>query len=169
MNGERSQKQARLRAYCQRPGSAVLFDETAGLFIDVPSGKSLSADAGELEHLEERTNSQTGQPYLALAYGDGRSLALAEMGVAFAPDCRQTGPLPELPAAVCWKDFFGLRDRLKHELYGHPEQAPTRNTVKLVMMCLAVLDGARAAGFEVGKEERELEVHLAELERRGAP
>jgi hypothetical protein len=59
--------------------------------------------------------------------------------------------------------------RLKHELYGHPDEPPTKGAARLVMMCLAILDGARAAGFEVGREEQELEVHLRELEQRQAP
>jgi hypothetical protein len=37
------------------------------------------------------------------------------------------------------------------------------------MSCLAILDGARRLGFDVGREEKELERHLTELEKRSAP
>jgi hypothetical protein len=36
-------------------------------------------------------------------------------------------------------------------------------------LCIAILDGARAAGFEVGREEAELEALLRELEKRAPP
>jgi hypothetical protein len=36
----------------------------------------------------------------------------------------------------------------------------------LIMICIATLDGARAAGFDVGDLEGELEKALNELERR---
>ncbi len=165
---ERSEVLSRVRAHCTRVGSAVLLDEPGGLFFDVPSGKSLPLNLAELERAEERRDKQTGRPYLLVVYGDGRQLALSDAGIAFAPDFRNSGPIGELPQAVCLADFRTLLDRVKHELYGHPDRPPGRDAVKVVMMCIAILDGARAVGFDVGREEQELEHHLAELERRSA-
>ena len=42
-------------------------------------------------------------------------------------------------------------------------------SLALLLMCIAILDGARAAGFDIGSDEREIEVHLAELEKRAPP
>jgi hypothetical protein len=33
-------------------------------------------------------------------------------------------------------------------------------------MCIAILDGARDQGFDVEREEKEVELHLSELEKR---
>ncbi|MBS1152550.1 MAG: hypothetical protein H6Q89_4248, partial [Myxococcaceae bacterium] len=103
---------------------------------------------------------------LGLLLEDGRALALTSGGIAFAPVFTHTGVLEELPAALCWSDFQPLLQQLKHELYGPPDVAPSGATVRVLMCCLAIIDGARAAGFDVGREEAELEWHLKELERR---
>ncbi len=134
--------------------------------MDVYSAKSLPLDVQGLTAVEERTNQETGQPYLVLQYEDGRQLALAGAGIAFAPDTRNTGSVPDLPDVVCLRDYFTLRERLKHELYDHPDREPNRETLHLLLTCIAILDGARAQGLEVGREEKELELDLAELEKR---
>ncbi|MHB8877043.1 MAG: hypothetical protein ACYC8T_25385 [Myxococcaceae bacterium] len=167
--GSRSAIIARVRAFCARPGSAVLFDETGPSLLDVPSGKVLPLPLSSLRGVEEKQDAQTGKLYLRLEFGDGRQLALTAAGVAFAALFANTGPLPELPPAVCWSDFSSLLGKLKHELYGHPDREPTRDTAKLLLCCIAVLDGARAAGFEVGPEEQDLEANLRELEKRAPP
>jgi len=71
-----------------------------------------------------------------------------------------------LPAVVCLKDFFTLKQRVDHYLYEHPDEAPPRECLDLIMICIAILDGARAVGFEVGDLEGELEKSLNELEKR---
>jgi len=156
----------RIRAHCSRPGSAVLFDEPGGLLLDVPTGKSLALGAAGLERVEEKKNAETGAAYLVLYYGDGRQLALTDAGVAFAPDFRNVGAIAELPQAVCLSDFHTLLGRVRHELHGHPDRAPSREVPSLLMSCIAILDGARAAGFDIGREEREAEHELEALERR---
>lgn len=156
----------RIRAFCARPPPAVLFDETAGMLLDLASGKTLKLDLASLVSVEERKNTQTGEPYLVLADGAGGSRVLCSAGVAFAPEFKNTGPLPDLTSVVCFKDYALLLARMKHQLYGHGEAEPGRETVRLLLMCIAIIDGARAQGFGVDQEERELEWHLAELERR---
>jgi hypothetical protein len=162
----RSDQLAKIRSYCEKPPRAVLFDEPAGALYDVFSGKTLPLAAPDLASAEEAQDRQTHAPYLRLAYGDGRQLALTQAGIAFAPRFENTGPLQDLPEAVCFRDYQSLLDRLKHELYGHPDVPPTKGVLDLLLMCIAILDGGRAQGFEVGREERELEVHLKELEKR---
>ncbi len=158
-----------IRSFCAKLPGSVLFDELGKSLIDAFSGKAIPLDVKDLVSVEQRAKAGTPEPYLALTYGDGRQLALADVGIAFAPDTRNTGELPDLPPVVCFRDYATLLGRLKHELYGHVDREPARATVALVMSCLAILDGARRLGFDVGREEEELETHLAELEKRSAP
>ena len=155
-----------LRGHCARPPRSALYDEDAGLLLDVASGKTIAVPDAQVQAIEARADNRTARPYLALLMQDGRALALTEAGIAFAPVFLNTGPLEELPTAVCWNDFHTLVQQLKHELYGHPDSEVGAATVRVLMCCLAIVDGARAAGFEVGREEAELEWHLKELERR---
>jgi hypothetical protein len=64
------------------------------------------------------------------------------------------------------KDFFTLKGRVDHYLYDHPNEPPPKETLDLVMICIATLDGARAVGFDVAELEGELEKSLKEIERR---
>lgn len=167
----RAARLALISGFCARHPNAVLFDEARKALLDVYSSKTLPLEIERLLSVEERTNQQTGRPYLVLQREDGSQFALAEVGIAFAPDTRNTGPVADLPDVVCLRDYLTILDRLKHELYGHPDREPDRGTLQLMLMCIATLDGARAQGLDVAREERELEHHLAELEKRapGAP
>lgn len=138
----------------------MLFDDAGGVLLDVASGKTLALEG--LRSADARADGT-----LALALGDGRAVALTAAGIGFAPGFLNTGPLAELPALVAWSDFLGLVQQLKRELYGHA--APSGATVRVLMCCLAIVDGARAVGFDVRAEEAELEWHLKELERVAPP
>jgi hypothetical protein len=151
-----------------RPGS-MLFDPAGPAVLDVSSGKVLPLDLAHVAAVEERTDAQTGRPYLAIARDDGVELALADAGVAFAPRTEGTGPLEGLPPAVCFQDLSRAEGQLRHFLQAHPGEPPERGHVALFLFCLALVDGARAVGFDVAPEERRLDALLAELEvrRRG--
>jgi hypothetical protein len=94
---------------------------------------------------------------------------LGAPGLVFAPDATNTGPLASLPQAVCLRDFAAVSGRLRHILLDHPDEAPTREELDMTLFCIAVLDGARRIGLEVGREEQALEELLATLEQRGMP
>ncbi len=162
----RAQQLARVRDFCAQHPGGVLFDETGGTLFDVAGAKTLALRLEEVELVEERTNRQTGGSYLVLRYADGHEVALADVGIAFAPDTRQTGPVTELPPVTCLRDYQSVVARLEHELFGHNDRPPTRETVRILMMSIAIVDGARAVGFDVGREERRLNELLNELERR---
>ncbi len=155
-----------IRSYCAKQPGSVLFDEPGESLMDVFSGKTLPLDLKDLVSVEQRTKAVTGEAYLVLSYVDGRQIALADVGIAFVPDTGSTGELPDLPQVVCFRDYATLLGRLKHELFDHADREPTRETVALLMSCLAIVDGARRAGFPVSREEKELAAHLAELEKR---
>jgi hypothetical protein len=169
MSMDTSAKLAAIRAYCQAHPQSVLYDEPGEALFDTFGVKTLTLRGSDVQAVESLADQQTKTPYLRLDLADGRQLALTEAGIAFPPDFRNSGTVADLPEAVCFRDYRGLLDRLKHDLYGHADMPPTRATVKLLMMCIAILDGARLAGFDVGREERELETHLTELEKRAPP
>jgi hypothetical protein len=153
------------RFVAARP-AALGYDPAAGLLLDVAAGKTLNLDWTRVAWAEERTDADSGRPYLALGLGDGLSLALAEQGLAFAPLTSSSGPLPGLPPAVCLLDLQAAEGRLTHVLLDHPDEPPERGHLDIFLFCLAVVDGARAVGFDVGPEERRLERILNELEAR---
>lgn len=164
--GDRASQRALLeRAVRQHPGS-VAWDDASSTLLDVFSGKALPLDWSRVVAVEQRTDAVTRRPYAAVRLDSGLEIALADAGIAFPPVTSATGPLEGLPAAVCFRDLAGAEGRLAHFLLDHPGEAPQREHVGLLLFCLAVVDGARAAGFEVSAEERRLERLLGELEAR---
>ena len=161
------QAKAKLRQWIQRHRHAALYDEENGALLDVASGKSTRLAWGEVTAFEEKVHPETKDAYLVLLFENGRQIALVDPGgVAFAPSTLNTGPLPDLPPVVCLRDFQTLKQRADHYLYAHPDEAPPKECLDLVMICLAILDGARAIGFDVGDLEEKLEQSLREIERR---
>ena len=165
VTGRAAQRALLERCVAARP-FALGFDGETGLLLDVAAQKTLRLDWSRVAWLEERTDADSGRPYLAVALGDGASLALADQGLAFAPLTDSTGPLPGLPRAVCLRDLQAAVGRLTHFLVDHPDDPPGPGHVETFRFCLAVVDGARAVGFDVGPEERRLERILNELEAR---
>lgn len=163
---ERSAKLSLIAAHCRRPPHVVLFDETGETLFDVKAVKTLPVRADALRTVAEERDEVTGQRWLRLTYEDGHELALSAAGIAFAPDSTNAGPQPELPSAVCFADLHLLEQRIRHPLEAHPDEKPSREVVRLVMCCIAIIDGARRAGFDVSREERALEGLLAEVEKR---
>ncbi len=159
----------RIRRWCAAHPGSVLFDPETALLLDVYSGKSLVLDLAAITAVDERQNREVGGTYLVLTLEDGRAVVLAPPGIAFAPDPTNTGPLASLPSAVCLRDFVAVSGRLRHILEDHPDEPPTREEVDMAMFCIALLEGARRVGMEIGREEALLEELLSLLERRGAP
>ena len=163
---DRAMQRTLVERYVREHPGSLLLDATGPALLDVFSGKSLALDYAQLAAVEERKDAATGRPYLALLRDDGTEFALSDAGIAFAPVTAGTGPLPGLPAAVCFRDLAGAEARLTHFLLDHPGERPERAHIELFLFCLAVVDGARAAGLDVSAEERRLERLLSELEAR---
>jgi hypothetical protein len=153
-------------AFARARPTALFFDAGTGALLDVPSGKTLVLDFLRIGSAVERRNTESGAPYLVLVRDDGLQLALADVGVAFAPLAPGGVPLPDLPPVVCLRDCSRTAAQLTHFLLDHPDEEPTREHLLMLFFCMAVLAGARAAGFEVAPEERELERILNEIEAR---
>jgi hypothetical protein len=164
--GDRSQRRASVERFVRENPGALLYDAEQSVILDVFSGKSLPLDFGRVAELAERRNAETGRPYLLLMRDDGRQLALADVGLAFEPLTASTGPLPDLPPVVCFRDLAQAEKKLSHYLLDHPAEPATRAHLALFLFCVAVVDGARAVGFDVSSEERRLERLLAEIEAR---
>jgi hypothetical protein len=169
MYGGIEDAKAKVRAWAEKHRQAVVLDEESSLLMDVASGKSIRLPWREVVDFEEKIHPETNESYLVLLFENGTQIALVDPGgIAFAPSTENTGPLQDLPPVVCLKDFFTLKGRIDHYLYDHPDEPPPKETLNLVMICVATLDGARAAGFAVGDLEGELEKSLNEIERRTA-
>jgi hypothetical protein len=161
------QARMKVRAWSDSHRHAVLYDDESASLLDVASARSVRLPWSELQGFEEKIHPETRDGYIVLLFEDGRQLALADPGgVAFAPSTVNSGPVDNLPAAVCLRDFYALLQRVNHHLYEHAGEALPRECLDSIMMCIAILDGARAAGFDVGDLEGELEKSLNEVERR---
>ena len=147
----------------------MLYDDENATLLDVASGKAVRISWGEVEKFEEKPHPETGGTYLVLLFENGLQIALVDPGgVAFAPSTVNSGPLAHLPAAACLRDFLVLKQRIDHYLQDHPDEPPPRECADMVMMCIAILDGARAVGFDIGDLEEALQESLSELERRNS-
>jgi hypothetical protein len=157
---------ATVLAFARSPFAPIAaVEEASGVRLFEPaSGKELRFSWDELREVEEKRSAQRTAPYLVLAFHDGRQVALADVGFAFAPSTANTGPIPDLPAVVCFRDFRHLAGGVEALL---AEEGREREALAAVMVCIALLDGARAAGLPVDREERQLEALLRKLEERG--
>lgn len=164
VHDDRADQRDALERFARAHPGSVLYDGTT--LLDVASGKALPLDWRRVVAVEERRDTATGRPYLAIRRGDGGEIAVAEQGVVFPPGTAATGPVPGLPPAVCFRDLARAEARLGHFLADHPGEPAEPGHVALFLLCLAVVDGARAAGFDVAREERRLEAVLADLEAR---
>jgi len=156
----------RLERFARESRGAVLWDAERSILYDVFYGKSLPLDLSRVEGLHERKNAESGHPYLVVVRDDARQIVLAEVGIAFEPLTASTGSLPDLPQVVCFRDLANAEGQLRHALVDHPGEEVTRSHLALFLFCLAIVDGARAVGFDVSAEERRLEPLLAEIEAR---
>ncbi len=163
---DRAERRALLERFARERPASLLYDAGSATLLDVFSGKALVLDLARVAAVEERTDRDTGRPYLSIRREDGGEVALADQGIAFAPATTSTGPLEGLPRAVCFRDLAAAEGRLTHFLLDHPGERPDRAHLGSFLFCLALVDGARAAGFDVSSEERRLERLLGELEAR---
>ncbi len=161
------QAKSKVAQWVKRHRHAVLYDEENSFLLDVASGKRARIPWAELKAFEEKIHPETKDAYLVLLFENGIQIALVDPGgVAFEPSTINTGRLPNLPPVVCLSDFYTLKQRIDHYLTAHKGEAPPKESVDLVMICIAILDGARAVGFDVGDLEGDLEKSLNELEQR---
>lgn len=157
----------KVRAWADFHAHAALYDDETATLVDAASGKAIGIAWDKVAGFDEKMHPETRDPYLVLLFEDDTQIALVDPGgVAFAPSTINSGTVENLPPVVCLRDFLTLKRRIDHHLYDHPDEPPPRESLNLVMICIAILDGARAVGFDVGDLEGELEKTLNEVERR---
>jgi hypothetical protein len=163
-----AESKAKVLEFTRRPFAAVAAIEDAdgkgARLLEPGTGKELRIRWGEIAQIEERASRLRAAPYLVLVLEDGRQVALADVGFAFAPSTVNTGALPDLPATFCFADFRLLSQGVESLLQ---QEGREKEALGAVLMCIALLDGARAAGLEVAREERRLDALLRALEERG--
>ena len=154
--------------FTRRPLAAVAAieddDGRGARLLEPGSGKDLRIRWDDLSQTDERTSPLRTSPYLLLVFKDGRQVALADVGFAFAPSIANTGPLPDLPATLCFRDFRHLSQGIEALL---AEDGREKEALGGLLLCIALLDGARAVGLDVSREERKLDDLLRKLEQRG--
>jgi hypothetical protein len=139
-------------------------DDRSAQIIETATGKALLLEWGAVADAVEKDNPLRQSRYLVLLFADGRQVALADVGFAFAPSTVNSGPLPDLPATFCFRDFRHLATSVQALL---AEDGREREALSAVMLAIALLDGARSLQFDVSREERELDSLLRQLEERG--
>jgi hypothetical protein len=130
---------------------------------EVASRKVVPIETRSIDAFEEKESPGSGGPYLVLRRDDGQELVLCYAGFGFAPLFHNSGPIAGAPAVVCLRDFHTLLERL-HALA--PEREQRADALELIRFLIALLDGARAVGIDIGEEERALEAELAVVESR---
>jgi len=162
------ESKAKVLQFAAKPLAAVVALEDAdgkgARLLEPGSGKELHVLWGELAHVEERSSPLRAAPWLVLVFEDGRQVALADVGFAFAPGIVHTGPLPDLPPTFCFADFRHLVQGIEVLL---EEEGREKEALRAILFSIALLDGARAAGLTVAREERRLDGLLRRLEERG--
>ncbi len=163
-----AESKAKVLEFTRRPFAAVAAIEDAdgqgARLLEPGTGKELRIRWGEIAKIEERASPLRAAPYLVLVLEDGRQVALADVGFAFAPSTVNTGPIPDLPATFCFADFRHLSQGIESILQ---QEGREMEALGATLMSIALLDGARAAGLEVAREERRLDALLRALEARG--
>jgi hypothetical protein len=159
----------KLLEFTRRPLSAVAAvddDDGKGVRLLEPgTGKELRFKWDDLDNVEERQTPLRTSPYLLLLFKDQRQVALADVGFAFAPSIANTGPLPDLPPTLCFRDFRHLSQGIEQLLEN--EEGREKEALGAILICIALLDGARQVGLDVSREERRLDALLRKLEQRG--
>lgn len=157
---------ARVLEFTLRPlsGVASVEEPSGARLVEPGTGKELRVRWDEIAEVQEKASAQRAAPYLLLVFHDGRQVALADVGFAFAPSTANTGPLPQLPPTLCFRDFSHLSRGIEQLL---AEEGREKEVLGAILLCIALLDGARGLGLPVDREERRLDKLLKQLEQRG--
>ncbi|HEX5034797.1 MAG TPA: hypothetical protein VFW62_09970, partial [bacterium] len=149
-----------------KPGVFSFREEGEDLLIlELFSGKTRRIKGSEIEAIEERANSvNPAESYVIVMLHSGRQLVLSAQGFAFPPDFSNTGPLSLPNQVYCMQDYHQLMNQLRH-IAAEADRA--RDALDIIMVLIALLDGARAVGLEVDAETQAVDEILSILEKGG--
>ena len=149
-----------------KPGVFAVREEGEDLLIlELFSSKTRRLSSSEIEAIEERPNSvNPAESYVIVLLNSGRQLVLSAQGFAFPPDFSNTGPLPLPNQVYCMQDYHQLMNQLRHVA---AEADRGRDALDMIMVLIALLDGAKAVGLDVDAETQAVEEILSTLEKGG--
>ena len=144
------------------PGVFAYDHADEGLVVmEIESGKKIAIDKHRVAGFEAKLQQDSGKPYLVLLFDAGHQLVVSDQGFAFEPDFTNTGPIQLPVQVVCMRDYT----RLFGELVQFSKQSSEKDrALELVMLLIAMLDGARRVGLDVEREERQLDQVLQGIE-----
>jgi hypothetical protein len=153
-----------IKNWCQtHPGIFSLREDGRALTLqELYAQKDLTLKENQIQSVVHKQNTlKPNEDYLVLLLESGQQLVLAPQGFVFPPDFTNTGPLP-LPSQVyCFRDYQDLYEKLKW-VAAEPDRR--REALDLIMILIALLDGARKVGMEVDQETQAVEAILNQLE-----
>ena len=138
-------------------------EENAELVLmEIASTKFLNLKEDSIAALEEKKNNELiGQTYMVILFEQGTQLVLSQQGFAFAPDFSNTGPIP-LPSQVfCLQDVYHFLNNLQVIV---EDENRRKEALEITMLLIALLDGARQVGLDMGKEEQQVDTMLKKIE-----
>lgn len=137
------------------------FDGDALSLIEVGTGKQFSFDLKNVVKHRLMSHPQGLKDYLNLVFENEVEIVLCHAGIAFSPSFVSTGPLSDTPPVACLVDYYALQNNLD-QIRLDPTRKP--ETLLLFQVLISILDGAKAVGLDVGREEEELNAKLMAFE-----
>lgn len=150
-----------LRRWLQaNPGIFAHHEESEAMeFADIATAKIRRVVWSDVDAIELGQNRASNESYVILLLRSGAQLVLCPQGFAFAPDFRNTGPLPLPTSVFCLRDYEAILAQLQHI---DPDRK--KEALELVMVLIALLDGASAVGLNVESEARAVDALLRRIE-----
>jgi len=147
----------------KHPGIFACEEDNAELVLmEIATAKFLSLNENSIAALEEKKNSELiGQTYMVILFEEGTQLVLSHQGFAFAPDFSNTGPIPVPSQVFCLQDIYHFLNNLQVVM---EDENRRKEALEITMLLIALLDGARLVGIEMGKEEQQVDTMLKKIE-----
>lgn len=136
-------------------------DGNALTLVERGTEKSRALSGDDVDEIHEKRNRQTGVVYPILVLEGGAQLAVTDIGFCFAPSFTATGEVQGAPDVVSFGDFEKL---CREAQAAADDPGRRRDALDLMMILISIVDGGRAVGFDVGREEERLEKILRRLE-----
>ncbi|MDP7040520.1 MAG: hypothetical protein QGI45_15285 [Myxococcota bacterium] len=132
------------------------------VLMEIATAKFLTLNENNIAALEEKKNSELiGQTYIIILFEQGSQLVLSQQGFAFAPDFSNTGPIPVPSQVFCLQDIYHFLNNLQVVM---EDENRRKEALEITMLLIALLDGARQVGIEMGKEEQQVDTMLKKIE-----
>lgn len=126
------------------------------------TGKELTLDTKKITQHRLKQHPQGQGDYLNLIIDNHTEIVLCHAGIAFSPSFVNSGPIVDAPPVVCLSDYFRLRTSLD-EIMNDTERK--QESLTLFHVLISIIDGAKMIGFNMDREEEELNDKLNLFEK----